>query len=203
MSDHLFRLGWLTCEPVVALTLARDLAGKAEAYRNLSIGEASTIAIFVEPILRGLSWDTLDIDQVGSESRRPEQVGDIHLYTGSRDDTWSLRALLQVKDVACKNRDLENGKFIDELEKNVNERLMHGCDTHNVKVRPTPVDGWLLRGVITNGRLWLLYDFLVGPGGNRREHLGRFELSESLDQQGVADFTNFLSRDAILRRLRG
>ena len=185
--------------------MARALACKAKVYRDMLIGEWSTASIFVEPMVRGLGWDTLDIDQVGRESRRAgkKQVGDIHLLVRSAAGQSTLRVLLEVKHLDWQDRHLES-RALPKFRSDVNERLLRGNDPYNLRVRPAPVDGWLLRGVLTNGRLWLVYDFLPDPAeGSIDKGIGRFELSESLGQQELADFSQLLCREAILRRARG
>jgi hypothetical protein len=200
-----FDLGWLSGHPAVSLRLAQALASKTKVYTDKLIGEWSTASIFVEPLVRGLGWDTLDIDQVGRESRRPgkKQVGDIHLLVQSLAGGSTLRVVVEVKHLDWQDRHLE-GKPLQGLRTHVNDRLLRGDDPYNLRVRPTPVDGWLLRAVLTNGRLWLVYDFLEDSAGASREKgIGRFELSESLGQQELADLWRLLSRDAILSRARG
>ncbi len=203
MSNDLLRIGWLD-DPSAALPLVKGLARKAEAYKPRSIGEWSTASIFVEPLLRGLGWDTLDIEQVGRESRRPSQVADIHLYAGSPEGTWDLRLLLEVKDLTRREQDLESQALVETLRNNVRDRLFQGKNGYNARVRPTPVGGWLLRGVLTNGRLWMIHDFSVAADTSPEVlHVGRFELSGSLDQRQIDNFRDLLSREVILRRARG
>ena len=61
-SNELFRFGWL--ETKLADACLSTLAGIADRLRGLGAFELDTIAIFVEPLLRGLGWETLDHNQV-------------------------------------------------------------------------------------------------------------------------------------------
>src|SRR5205807_551721 len=78
MSDDVFRLGWLDGSEVDSDCL-QWLAERVERYRKLGLGENDTVAIFVEPLLRGLGWDTLDVDQVNRESQGGWPINDLHL----------------------------------------------------------------------------------------------------------------------------
>jgi hypothetical protein len=66
--DPILKLGWINSEEGPAL--ARRLADKGEQNAGTTQSEADTIAIFVEPVLRGLGWDTLTWAEVSRESRR-------------------------------------------------------------------------------------------------------------------------------------
>jgi len=70
MSNDLFVLGWLEHPKLVTGCLA-VLREKAAHYRLQGAFEADTQAMFVEPMLRGLGWDTLDHEQVDREYNRP------------------------------------------------------------------------------------------------------------------------------------
>lgn len=68
-TDDVLSLGWLR-DPCSAVACTNLLADKARSYSGRGLSEEDTRAIFVEPLLRGLGWDTLDNDHLGRESRR-------------------------------------------------------------------------------------------------------------------------------------
>ena len=75
--DPILKLGWINSDRDLAL--ARRLAERAEENGVTTQTEADTNALFVEPILRGLGWDTLDWKEVSRDGRRRYSLGDIWL----------------------------------------------------------------------------------------------------------------------------
>ena len=75
--DPVLELGWIKLDR--DLKLVRQLAAKAANYGKETQSEADTKAIFVEPILRGLGWDTLTTKEVSREGQRSFPLSDLWL----------------------------------------------------------------------------------------------------------------------------
>src|SRR2546427_11855034 len=98
MSDEVFRLGWLDDpEPGLAERCLAFLREKAAQYAGQGVFEEDTKAIFVEPLLRGLGWDTLDCKQVGREYPRRDPLGDIGLCGKDQNNALKIAALIEAK----------------------------------------------------------------------------------------------------------
>jgi predicted type IV restriction endonuclease len=193
MSDDLFRLGWLN-EPKLASRCLTILREKADRYKRQGVQELDTQAIFVEPLLRGLGWDTLDHDQVDREyPRGGPVVADIHLMGAGK-----VAAVIEVKILHAPDL----AKAYDQLRRNVFERLFSGQDPHNQEVR-LELDGMpFVRGVVTNGVSWNVYDFNPGvaelaPAQHTR--VCEFDLRDNPDP---GRFIQVLGRSQLLNLLR-
>ena len=186
----MMELGWALAPIERALPFLRELSVKSEKYKTKGLSEWDTAAVFVEPILRGLGWDTLDIEQVQRESRRQDQIGDIHVLVDGK-----IVALLEVKPLWPNHRfDLSRNRlrniFRNEDEHHVaqlwaegNRFLCQDSEEHVTKrcVRNGRV---FLLGVLTNGIHWLIYD-LVSAYRQLRESLEKTPLPI-----GEADLTS-------------
>lgn len=161
VSDSLFELGWLLGEQRESLRRLRWLAEKAVAYQKRGLSEWDTSSIFVEPILRGLGWDTLDNDCVQHENRTKAQLADIQLRL--HDKTV---ALIEVKPLWPKPLDKTKDRLI-HLTRNRREhcvaqlwaygnRFLH--DSKYTGQRTLVAGRPVLRGILANGLHWLIYD---------------------------------------------
>jgi hypothetical protein len=197
-TNHLFTLGWLIRPDTAPL---RHLQQALEQCDKKNLTENDTLALFVETVLRGLGWDTLDINQVNRENPRGEHiVGDMHLLTveaGRR----RIRGVIEAKNLDCPDGKLES--FLHQLDRYVN-KLLGAAKGYNAGVRPEPVHGWFLRGVLTNGRAWFVYDFKPSPNPTDSQiamgtPAGKFWLPSMTERGEVDRFVGLLSRRAILQ----
>jgi predicted type IV restriction endonuclease len=166
-NEVFFRLGWLE-DKRTADTCLSDLAKRAERLKGEGVFELDTIAIFVEPLLRGLGWDTLDHDQV---DRAPGgNYPDFELFgRGKR------MAVVEVKSLETGDR---------YLQKNAYEQL-YGYALE--RLRRLPKQDWVVMlrdqpivcGVVTNGRSWQVYDF----HGERQDLKCEFDLQRNPDKR--------------------
>lgn len=153
-TDEIFRLGWLQSlrSAKAGISLVAEMLGE---YSLKGLCEEDTRAVFVEPVLRGLGWDTLDIRQVGRESRRAHQLGDMQLLYESK-----VAVVIEIKSLDHELRQRE----IAQLEKDVRQRLigaggMSNSERWNQEHRFECDGRVFVYGVLTNGARWLVYDF--------------------------------------------
>ena len=88
-SDKMFRLGWL--EDAVAEACLSNLAKIADSLKGQGAYGSDTIAIFVEPLLRGLGWETLNHnegDRAPSGNHPDPEIGSI---SAPRTRKWSTQ----------------------------------------------------------------------------------------------------------------
>jgi predicted type IV restriction endonuclease len=167
-KEVFFRLGWLEEDEEKADTYLSDLAEIADRLKGEGAFELDTTAIFVEPLLRGLGWETLDHDQV---DRAPGgNYPDFELYgRGKRV------AVIEVKSLEAGDR---------YLRKNAYEQL-YGYALE--RLRRLPKQDWvamlrdqpIMCGVVTNGRSWQIYDF----HGESQDLKCEFDLQRNPDKR--------------------
>jgi hypothetical protein len=187
-SNGLVSLEWLQKD--MATTYLNILAEKAN--RLLDQGgayELDTAAIFVEPLLRGLGWDTLDHEKVDRAPAGP--YPDVELYGTEGDSTAKRVAAIEIKRL-----DTDDAFFrtsaLDQLHRYVSYCLSGSVGKPDwvLKLRNEPI----ICGVLTNGRWWLAYDF----HGKGRELKCDFNLQSTQDLQA---FRQTLERSHLLKRL--
>ena len=153
LGEETLRLGWLLRpDPVDELLL--HLARTAGGLRKAGVYEADTRAIFVEPILRGLGWDTLDHDSVDRErSGLPDP------------DYWLtangyLLAAIEVKALRDGAESSPKRKDDDQLAKYI--AAAHIAAKEMRLSIPAKKGANLLRGVLTDGDHWIVRQFRGG-----------------------------------------
>jgi hypothetical protein len=187
-KEVFYRLGWL--EEEMADTYLNDLANIADRLVGEGAFELDTTAMFVEPLLRGLGWETLDHDQV---DRAPGgNYPDFELYGRGkdRDATIKRAAVIEVKGLETKDPFLRKDAY-EQLRGYAHRRLSN-LPNHDwvVMLRGQPT----MCGVVTNGRNWRIYDFC----GGSREFRCCFGLQAKRDR---ATFLEILGRRQLLTRL--
>jgi hypothetical protein len=202
MSDDLFRLGWLE-DP--KLELARkgvtELADKAKNYAGQGVFEDDTRAIFVETLLRGLGWDTLEHDEVDRELPGDHPpIGDIHLFG---KDLQAISKVAEVIEVKALDEHNLISKAYWQLHRDIHDRLFTAGNDFTRKVllrfdgRPT------VRGVLTTGASWITYHFDPNTEDlNAKEHkpVCEFELQGGTDA-AVSAFVGAIGRRHLLGAL--
>lgn len=184
-SNELFRLRWLEDERLAGNSLSL-LAGLASSLKGEGVYEADTAAIFVEPLLRGLGWDTLDHDQV-DRARPGMEDPDYELYAKASNHVPKSVAILEVKQLEADELYLRGDAF-EQLRKYV--------------LNPLGKPEWVVmedgrrvvRGAVTNGRWWHVYEF----HGDQYNLRCEFDLQSNPDVRG---FLESLGRHQLLSRL--
>jgi hypothetical protein len=200
MTDDLFRLGWLD-DTKLASDCLRTLAEKAAQYRDAGAYELDTQAIFVEPLLRGLGWDTLDHNQVDREyNREGATIGDIHLGGKDHQGTWKAAAIIEVKRLD-KSAHYMEGRAYSQLRGCVLKKLFSASSgSHNEGIRLQFDGKWFVCGVVTNGATWRVYDFDPSVEHLRTKNhtpLCKFELQTNSD---VSELVQAIGRNHLLNR---
>jgi len=188
-SDKVFRLGWLEGE--VAQSCLSKLAKIADSLKGEGAFESDTIAIFVEPLLRGLGWETLDHNEV---DRAPSgNYPDFELYGGGKgpEATPKRVAVMEVKSLETGDRYLRQNAY-EQLCVYVRERLarLPSKSERVVMLGDQPI----VCGVVTNGRSWQIYDF----HGESLDPKCEFNLQGTPD---VRMFVKSLGKRELLNRL--
>ena len=196
-TNNLFELGWLGYERSDTIKL---LAAKADEYAGKGLSEWDTVSVFVEPVVRGLGWDTLDIRQVNRESRRREQLGDLNLLVSDEEGRKKLAVLIEAKQLDRSELD----PSARQLQRDINERFLRPTqEGYNPGLRLEREGKVLLRGALTNGRRWLVYDFTAECSArwNAGSLIGEFDIS-ALNDEAARSIGEALGRNSILRWLR-
>ncbi|HKT10260.1 MAG TPA: hypothetical protein VJW77_00405 [Terriglobia bacterium] len=160
-TDEVLRIDWLR-DPSTAsngLRLLRDLGQK---YSHKGLSEADTLAIFVEPVLRGLGWDTLSISQLGRESRRADPICDMQLlYDNKVAVAIETKALDYDRVLTDYNGQLKGDitRRLLSTETGIPGRRMTESQRWNTQHRLEHRGSVFVYGVLTNGRRWFAYDF--------------------------------------------
>ena len=199
-ADQVLRLGWLQ-ELNSATKGIRLLAAKSREYFPRGLSEEDTRAVFVEPVLRGLAWDTLDINDVGRESRRGDPLGDMQLLYDSK-----IAVVIEIKPLDRERLE----RYLGQLEGDVIDRLieagkgrtleqMNNSQKWNWKHRLKHNGNIFAYGVLTNGRNWSIYDFTSGKPSNyqaSRKPVFEFDLIQA-DDDHLKELPKILGRDRI------
>jgi hypothetical protein len=200
MSNDLFILGWLE-DPDLANDCLAILRDKAARYRTQGVYEDDTRAIFVETLLRGLSWDTLDHEQVDRESNREEPtIADIHLGGKNPQRIWKVAAIIEAKRLDASPSGLRLA-YVQLRGYVLNTLFNAPAGSNNEKMR-LQLDGEpFVRGVVTNGACWSVYDFdpaVVDVPPENHLEICDFELQGDGDP---SQLIRALGRNYLLNRL--
>jgi hypothetical protein len=149
-TDDVLRLNWLR-EPSSTAAGLRLLADKCRLYSGRILSEDDTRAVFVEPILRGLGWDTIDNDHVGRESRRQDPICDMQLLCDGK-----VAVAIETKPL---DHDRILKRYLGQLEGDIMWRLILAEGGWNAEHRLEHNGKVFAYGVLTNGRRWLAYNF--------------------------------------------
>lgn len=152
-SNGVFSLGWLE-DPRLASGCVSSLAKIASHLKGTGAYESDTAAIFVEPVLRGLGWETLDHDEVDRAPRGP--YPDYTLYGKDGQGTPKLLAIIEVKRLDYPAQHLWVSPYKD-LHRYIVRRF--GNPKFVVESVVAPNGEPVVCGVVTNGRSWHVYDF--------------------------------------------
>ncbi len=189
-SNEVFRLGWLK-DPTLVKNCRTSHSAVAACLTGERQGafEVDTQAIFVEPILRGLGWETLCHDQVDRAKRG--KFPDYELFGKNRNGTNKRVAIVEVKMVGWPETNLR-GDALDELRGYVREHFAGRFGGPKLVV---PVDNEpAVCGAVTDGECWHIYDF----------HPDRYNLKCEFhlrDNTDVRPFVENLGRPELPTRL--
>ncbi len=182
-GDDLFRLGWLEDGKLREGNLRLLVGIASQLAKKRGAAEEDTGAIFVEPLLRGLGWETLDHDEV---SRAPRgECPDYELYAGSVDRRSLPKrvVVLEVKRLDVDNRDqyFQSTGALRELRKYVRKGP---SGTPNKLDQVVLVEGErAVFGAVTDGPRWHVYEVR----GEREDLICNFDLRDTPSVQKFAD----------------
>ncbi|MGD0222784.1 MAG: hypothetical protein ABSF71_10635 [Terriglobia bacterium] len=198
--DPILELGWIKLDS--DYKLAAQLAVKAETYRKETQSEADTIAIFVEPILRGLGWDTLTPKEVSRQSPRKYPLSDLWLLA---ENGSKIAVLIEVKPISFRNfrdrdrRQLDvNARSLIDVEEGELENDEKLClDDGHGRI--------FLYGVLTSGGRWEVYDYGMHKAATNAPSvpprlLCKFDFATGKD--GLRELFSYLGKDPIMRKVR-
>lgn len=175
-TDELFCKGWL--QGRTSDDCLSKLARIADELKGEGAFESDTIAIFVEPVLRGLGWETLNHEEVDRAPRG--NYPDFELYTDS-DGAMKRVAIIEVKTLDADDRYLRT-KALEQLYRYVSRCLKFpGKPEWIVRLTGNPI----VCGVVTNGKCWHIYDFHGDPP--ERESKCDFELQDISRKQTLIE----------------
>lgn len=196
--DPILRLGWINSDK--DLELARGLAEKADENAGTTQTEADTIAVFVEPILRGLGWNTLTWKEVSRDSRRRYSLGDIWLLA---EKGAKIAVMIEVRQIGLKKLREKDHRQLAMYARSLVEAEE---GEYNRKWRLDDGDGGVfLYGVLTNGEKWEVYDFGVQKAGTAAPSNSRnllYECDLATDKEGLRKLSSFIGKDIIMRKVR-
>ena len=132
-----------------------------EHHQKLSQSEALTRYALIDPLLRGLGWDTADPDQVFPEypiPSKPKTAADYALFAAENTSTTDHRIPSII---------VEAKKLGDPLL-GAAEQAIHYCN----------VDGFE-HFAVTDGQRWQLYETRA-PGSLQNKLMAQFDLTESV-----------------------
>jgi len=198
--ERILELGWIKSDN--DLVLARQLAADAEGYAANTQSEADTIAVFVEPILRGLGWGTLTTKEVSRESRRSYPLGDLWLLA---ENGTKIAVIIEVKQIGQRNWEDEGPKQLEVYVYRL-VKARKGDPQDNWKWRIEDGSGTVfLRGVLTNGKKWNVYDFKIEKAGTEAASISpepRCQFDLSNDKEGWSKFLSEIGKDEIDRKVK-
>jgi hypothetical protein len=173
-SNEVFRIGWLL-DKKLAETYLQALSALASDLAGRGVYESDTAAIFVEPLLRGLGWETLNHDEVDRAPRG--HYPDYELYGQDRKGTPKRLAVIEVEGLDTPDNYLRR-EALSQL-------AGYARGAHNPE-RVLILDGnRVVRGVVT--------DFV----NKQQTPVCEFELRNNADS---SSFVKGLGRDYLIQR---
>lgn len=198
--DPILELGWISLDK--DLKLARQLAAKAENYGKETQSQDDTEAIFVEPILRGLGWDTLTTKEVSRECQRSFPLGDLWLRA---EDGSKIAVIVEVQPISLRNFREKDRRKLELYARGLVE-AEEGEPENNAKWRLEGGDGRIfLYGVLTNGGKWEIYDFGIQKADKAASAISRkflYEFDLATIKGGWRELSSFIGKDEIKRKVR-
>ncbi|MGA3328857.1 MAG: hypothetical protein ABSF45_30775 [Terriglobia bacterium] len=196
--DPILKLGWVNSDQ--DLKLACGLAEKAQKNAGATQTEADTIAVFVEPILRGLGWDTLAWTEVSRDSRRRYSLADMWLLA---EKGQKIAVMIEVRDIGLRKLREKDRRQLAVYARSLVETEE---GEHNRKWRLDDGAGRVfLYAVLTNGEKWEVYDFGVQKAGTAAPSNSRnllYECDLATDKEGLRKLSSFIGKDIIMRKVR-
>jgi hypothetical protein len=181
-SNEVFRIGWLP-DKKLAETYLQALSALASDLAGRGVYESDTAAIFVEPLLRGLGWETLNHDEVDRAPRG--HYPDYELYGKDREGTPKRLEVIEVKGLDTPDDYLQTEAL--------NQLAEYARVAHNPE-QVFMLDGnRVVRGVVTNGTFWHVYDFV----NEQQTPVCEFELGNIA---GLSSFVKGLGRDHLIQQ---
>lgn len=198
-SDAVLRLDWMDASD--AVDVARVLRELVERNAK-ACSEADTGPMFVEPILRGLGWDTLGED-VAREGPGRGPLGDTYLYWKDR----KMAVVIEMKALQNYKGKLQRKDFTGQLAPNVRRlaapETLEPWRREQRLVRAGDDDGRVFAyAVLTNGRCWKIYDFSAGRTAHYEDPLLDFDLLNA-DKAKWRELYSRLSKKAVYAEVQG
>lgn len=193
--DPILKLGWINSDQDPEL--ARGLAEKAKENAGATQTEADTIAVFVEPILRGLGWNTLTWKEVSRDSRRRYSLGDMWLLA---ENGQKIAVMMEVRPIG-----LRKLRDKDHRQLTVYARGLVEAEEgeYNRKWRLDDGGRVFLYGVLTTGDKWEVYDFGIqkaGPSAFSPKLLYVLDLATA--KEGLRELAFYIGKGAIESKVR-
>ena len=196
--DPILKLGWINSDQ--DLKLACGLAEKAQKNAGATQTEADTIAVFVEPILRGLGWDTLTWTEVSRDSRRRYSLGDMWLLA---EKGRKIAVMIEVRHIGLRRLREKDRRQLAVYARSLVETEE---GEHNRKWRlDDGADRVFLYGVLTTGEKWEVYDFGIQKAGTAAPSNSRKLLCEcdlATDKEGLKELSSYIGKDTIMSKVR-
>jgi hypothetical protein len=198
--DPILELGWINLDKDQELT--RQLAAKVESYVKENQSQADTRAIFVEPILRGLGWDTLTTKEVSREGQRSYPLGDLWLLA---ENGSKIAVIIDVKPLTHRNFRERDRRQLEVAVRSLVE-AEEGEPENNRKWRLDDGNGKvLLYGILTNGAKWEIYDCGIQKADPASSAISgkllcKFDLAAA--GGGWRDLSSLIGKDAIDGKVR-
>ncbi len=198
--NPMLELGWINLD--TDYKLVGQLAAKAENYKKGIQSEADTKAIFVEPILRGLGWDTLTVTEVSRESPRRYPLSDLWLLA---ENGTKIAVLIEVKPITFRSFRDRDRRQLDVNARNLIETEEGELD-NDEKLYLDNRDGRVfLYGVLTSGERWEVYDYGMQKAD---KHVSPFspkllyKLDLTTGKEGLRELVPILGKEPIMSKVR-
>jgi hypothetical protein len=197
--EQMLELGWINLD--ADLKLASQLRAKAESYGSENQSQPDAQAVFVEPILRGLGWDTLTTAEVRREGQRNFPLGDLWLLV---ENGSKIAVIIDVKPITLRSIRERDRRQLETAVRTLLE-AEEGDPGNNRKWRLDRGDGRaFLYGILTNGRKWEIYDFGVQKAGpdaseNAPILLAKFDLLTP--GEGWGELSSHVAKEVIERKV--
>ena len=196
--DPILKLGWINSDQ--DQELARALGQKAEENAGATQTDADTIAVFVEPILRGLGWNTLSWKEVSRDLRRRYSLGDIWLLAEKGQKIAVIMEVKQIGQRKIREKDHRQMALCARSLVEAEEGEIHR------KWRLDGRDGRVfLYGVLTTGQKWEVYDFGIQKAGADAPAMSGkllYKVDLATVQDGLRELASYIGKDAIENKVR-
>jgi hypothetical protein len=198
--NPMLELGWINLD--IDYQLVGQLATKAVDYKKEIQSEADTEAVFVEPILRGLGWDTLTVKEVSRESTRRYPLSDLWLLA---ENGSKIVVLIEVKPITFRSFRDRDRRQLDVNVRNLIE-TEEGELENDEKLYLDNRDGRVfLYGILTSGDRWEVYDYGMQKADKHVYPVSPnllYKLDLTTGKEGLRGLFSIIGKDAIIAKVR-